>query len=90
MEFKPIIRQGNRTTEPVDGVDGEDGVAPDVGVSVLQTGPYGRHQWLQELRLLQLTQEAQCGAADELIWVLEVLDDNKLTAQHLLSTWNAT
>lgn len=60
-------------TVPVDCVDGEDGVASDVGVSVFQTLPDGRHQWLQQLRLLQLTQEPQGGAPDKLIGVLQIL-----------------
>lgn len=57
-------------TVPVDGVDGEDSIASDVGVSVFQALPYGGHQWLQQLRLLQLTQEPQGGAPDKLIGVL--------------------
>lgn len=60
-------------TVPIDGVDGQDSVASDIGVSVFQTLPDGGHQWLQQLRLLQLTQEPQGGATDELIGVLQIL-----------------
>ena len=58
---------------PVDGVDGEDGVPSDVGVAMLQAGSDGRHQRLQEFRLLQLAEEAQRRAANELIGMLEIL-----------------
>ena len=58
---------------PVDGVDGQDGVAAHVAVSVLQAGPDGRHQGLQQLRLLQLAEETQGGATDELVGMLQVL-----------------
>lgn len=43
---------------PVDGVDSEDSVAAHVAVAMFQTGADSRHQWLQKLRLLQLTQKA--------------------------------
>ena len=58
---------------PVDGEDGHDGVSADVGVPVLQTRLDGRHQRLQQLRLLQLAQEAQRRAADVLVRVLQIL-----------------
>ena len=41
----------------VDGEDGEDRVPPDIAVPVLQAGADGRHQRLQQLRLLQLAQK---------------------------------
>lgn len=58
---------------PEDGVDGENWIPADVRVSVLQTLSDGRHQRLNELWLLQLTQKPQCGAADKLIRVLQIL-----------------
>lgn len=42
-------------------------------MTVLQAGPDGWHERLKQLRLLQLAQETQSGAADELIGVLQVL-----------------
>lgn len=65
---------------PVDGVNCQDSVAPHVAVTVLQAGPDGWHERLQQLRLLQLAQEAQGGATDELVGMLQVLgcrDDSK-------------
>lgn len=58
---------------PIDGVNGQDGISPHVTVAVLQTGPDGRHERLQQLWLLQLAQETQRGATDELIGMLKVL-----------------
>lgn len=55
------------------GEDGEDCVAPDVGVSMLQTGSYGWHQRLQQLGLLQLAEEPQSWAPQELIGMLQIL-----------------
>lgn len=71
-------------TLPVNGVDGEDSVSSDIGVSVFQTLPNGGHQWLQQLRLLQLTQESQGGAPDKLIRVLQIL----LSINILINTQN--
>lgn len=68
LEFSNLV-----CAVPVDGVDGQDGVAAHVAVPVLQAGADGRHQRLQQLRLLQLAQKAQRGAADELVWVLQIL-----------------
>lgn len=58
---------------PVDSVDGQDCIAPYVAVTVLQTGTDRWHKGLQQLRFLQLAQEAQGGATDELIGMLEIL-----------------
>lgn len=58
---------------PVDGVNSQDGVPAHVTVTVLQAGPDRRHERLEQLRLLQLAQETQSGAADELIGMLQVL-----------------
>lgn len=58
---------------PVDGVDGQHGVAAHVAVPVLQARADGRHQGLQQLGFLQLAQKAQGGASDKLIGVLEIL-----------------
>jgi hypothetical protein len=41
---------------------------------VLQTLSDGRHEWLDQLGLLQLAQKAQSGAADKLIGMLQVLE----------------
>lgn len=71
-------------TLPVNGVDGEDSIASDIGVSVFQTLPDGGHQWLQQLCLLQLTQEPQGGAPDKLIGVLQIL----LSINILINTQN--
>lgn len=58
---------------PVDGVDCQDGVAAHVAVPVLQARADGRHQRLQQLCFLQLAQEAQSGASDKFVGVLEIL-----------------
>lgn len=58
---------------PVDGVNGQHGVAAHIAVPVLQARADGRHQGLQQLCFLQLAEKAQSGASDKLIWVLEVL-----------------
>lgn len=58
---------------PVDGVNGQDGISAHVAVTVLQTGPDGRHERLQQLWLLQFAQETQRGATDELVGMLQVL-----------------
>lgn len=58
---------------PVDGINCQDGIAADITVSVLQTGPDRRHQRLKQLRLLQFAQETQSGSTDELIGMLQVL-----------------
>lgn len=58
---------------PVDGVNSQDGVPAHIAVTVLQAGPDRRHERLEQLRLLQLAQETQSGAADELIGMLQVL-----------------
>lgn len=71
-------------TVPVDGVDGQDSITSDIGVSVFQTLPDGGHQWLQQLCLLQLTQEPQGGASDKLIRVLQIL----LSINILINTQN--
>lgn len=42
-------------------------------MAVLKAGADGGHERLQQLSLLQLAQETQGGAADELVWVLQVL-----------------
>lgn len=69
-EKKKLAAEG-----PVDGVDSKDSIAAYVAVAMFQTGTDSRHQWLQKLRLLQLTQEAQSGATDKLIRVLKVLNE---------------
>lgn len=42
-------------------------------MTVLQAGPDRWHERLEQLRLLQLAQETQSGATNELIWMLQVL-----------------
>lgn len=58
---------------PVDSVDGQDRIASYVAVTVLQTGADRWHKGLQQFRFLQLAQETQSGATDELIGMLEIL-----------------
>lgn len=58
---------------PVDGVNGQDSIAAHITVTVLKAGPDRWHERLKQLRLLQLAQEAQGGATDELIGMLQVL-----------------
>lgn len=58
---------------PIDGVNGQDSIAAHVTVSVLQAGSDCWHERLQQLWLLQFTQETQSGATDELIGMLQVL-----------------
>lgn len=58
---------------PEDGVNGQDGISSHIAVTVLQTGTDRWHEWLQQLRLLQFTEETQRGATDELIGMLQVL-----------------
>lgn len=58
---------------PVDGVNGQDSIAAHITVTVVQAGPDRWHERLKQLGLLQLAQETQSGAADELIGMLQVL-----------------
>ena len=55
---------------PVDGEDCEDGVTSHVLVSVLETRPYGGHEGFEELRLLELTEEAEGTAPYVLVRML--------------------
>ena len=68
-----LVEQLTELFVPVDGVNGQDSITAHVAVAVLQTGPDGRHQRLEQFRLLQLAKEAQSGAANELIGMLQVL-----------------
>ena len=56
----------------VDGEYGHDGVAAHVVVLVVETGLDRGHERLEQLGLLQLAQEAQRRAANELVRVLQV------------------
>ena len=47
-----------------DGEDREHRVAAHKGVAMLEVGLDGGDEWLQDLRLLELAQEAQGAAAD--------------------------
>lgn len=58
---------------PVDSVDGQDSIAAHVAVPVLQAGPDGWHEGLQQLRLFQFAEETQGGATDELVGMLQIL-----------------
>ena len=40
---------------------------------MFKTRPDGGHEWFKQLGLLELTQEAEGGASNELIWMLEIL-----------------
>jgi len=76
----------------VDGENGHDCVAAYVAVLVLQAGADRRHQRLQQLGLLQLAQEAKCGAADELVGMLQVASVGIADEDHLLhelAVWRA-
>lgn len=53
--------------------DGENSVAPDVRMAVLQACTNGRHDGLQELGVAQFAEETQCGAANILVRVLQIL-----------------
>lgn len=58
---------------PVDGVNSQDSITAHITVTVLKAGPDRWHERLKQLGLLQLAQEAQSGATDELIGMLQVL-----------------
>lgn len=57
----------------VDGHDGEDGVAADEGVAMLEVREDGRDERLDDLRLIEAAEEAEGDAADVLVGVLEVV-----------------
>lgn len=63
-----------KTPPPVDGVDGQDCIPTHIAVTMFQAGTDRWHEGLQQLRLLQLAQEAQSGATDELVGMLEILE----------------
>lgn len=58
---------------PVNGINGQHRISPNVGMTVFKTLSDSWHQWLQQLGLLQLTQESKCGTLDKLIRMLQVL-----------------
>lgn len=62
---------------PVDGVNCQDSIAAHITVTVFQAGPDRWHERLEQLRLLQLAQETQSGATDELVGMLQVLKSKR-------------
>ena len=64
--------------------DSHDGITSHVAMAMFQAEANSRHEGLQQLRLLQLTQEAQRGASDELIGMLQVLPVGITDQDHLL------
>jgi len=70
------VRCNESWDTPVYSIDGEDCVPPHIRVTVFEASSYGRHQWLQQLRLLQLAEKTQRGAPDELIRMLQVLSSH--------------
>lgn len=72
-ESTPDKHHRKTSVVPIDGVNGQDGISSHITVTVLQTGPDGWHERLQQLWLLQFAQETQRGATDELIGMLKVL-----------------
>ena len=68
----------------VDGEYGHDGVAAHVAVLVLEAGAYRGHERLDELRLLELAQEAERGAAYKLVGMLQITSVRIAHQYHLL------
>lgn len=73
LDERSLCTSRKTSVVPVDGVNGQDGIPSHVTVTVLQTGPDGWHERLQQLWFLQFAQETQRGATDELIGMLQVL-----------------
>lgn len=73
----------------VDGSRGKDGILPDIGMTVLETGSRGGEEGFYELGLAELGQEAEGVAANVLIRVLEVIPDAVAGShQHMSSRWS--
>ena len=80
-----LRRVGHEEVEVlVDGEDGEDGIASHVRVLVLKALTNRGHERLEQLGLLELAQEAQRRAFDELVRVLQVLAVCVAHEDHLL------
>lgn len=76
----------------VDGGYGEDGILADVCVTVLEARSGGGQEWLDQLGLAKLAEEAQCVAADVLVGVLEVVSYAVAAGQTLsvrMETWDS-
>jgi len=67
----------------VDGHDGEDGVAADEGVAMLEVGEDGGDERLNDLRLIEAAEETEGDAADVLVGVLEVVAEILADEDHL-------
>ena len=57
----------------VDLVDGKGGVLADERVPVLEAGPAGRDERLEQLGFGDLLQVTERGASNVLVWVLQVV-----------------
>lgn len=80
-----LRRVGHEEVEVlVDGEDGEDGIASHVRVLVLKALTNRGHERLEQLGLLELAEEAQRRAFDELVRVLQVLAVRVAHEDHLL------
>ena len=63
----------------VDRVDGEDGILPDVGVTVLETGSTDGDEGLENLNVFgNLLEETQCCSSNILIWMLLVTSPSNI------------
>ncbi|GMN48127.1 hypothetical protein TIFTF001_017308 [Ficus carica] len=69
--------------EAEDGHDGEDGIAADEGVAVLEIGENGRDERLDDLGLVEAAEEAESDAADVLVGMLEVVAEVLADEDHL-------
>lgn len=67
----------------VDGHHGEDGVAADERVAVFEVGENGRNERLNDLRLVESTQESEGYTSDVLVRVLEIVAEVLADEDHL-------
>lgn len=58
-----------------DGGNGEDGILPYIGVTMLETRSGGGEEGFDELGFAELAQEAQSIASDVLVGMLKVVSD---------------
>lgn len=58
-----------------DGGNGEDGILPYIGVTVLETRSGGGEEGLDEFGFAELAQEAQSVASDVLVGMLKIVSD---------------
>ncbi|QCD76624.1 hypothetical protein DEO72_LG4g2239 [Vigna unguiculata] len=72
-DLRCIVEQLLSLRKLVDGHDSENGVAADEGVVMLEVGEDGRDEKLDDLRLIEATEETEGDAANVLVGVLEVV-----------------